>query len=230
MEPVVGMQVDAPSRHRAQEQVGGGLGRHQGQDRGVTCGPQPPRRLVVRRPEVPAGQQRQAGQQQHGADDIGADRGDLAGRPGAPGGRPNRRREQQPTADPAHHHSLPRDQPNSAHPPGQPRPARRHLVRLGPDRLGPVPPPGRHQPRHGAAQPAHRTAGAAAPGPIGWPAPRRSAALRLAGPGAPRPAGPAAPRPAESAGALGRPAPLPRWPAPLPRWPAPPPRWPARRP
>src|SRR6185437_16349413 len=51
--------------------------------------------------------------------------------------------------EPTGHQSLPRDRPDPAGPPGQPRQAGRHLVRLGPDRRGPVPPPGGQQPRRG---------------------------------------------------------------------------------
>ena len=59
----------------------------------------------------------------------------------------------------------PGDQPHPACPPGQPGQPGRQLARLGPDRLGPVPAPGRHQPDHHPAQPAHGTAGAATPRP-----------------------------------------------------------------
>ena len=57
-----------------------------------------------------------------------------------------------------------------AGPPGQPRQSRRHLVRLGPDRRAPLPPPGGQQPHRGAparsgrlVQPVHGTTPATAP-------------------------------------------------------------------
>ena len=60
LEALKGMQVDTPSRDRAEEQLDRGLGRHQGQDRGIAAGPEPASRPAARRPEQPAGQQRQA--------------------------------------------------------------------------------------------------------------------------------------------------------------------------
>ena len=101
--------------------------------------------------------------------------------PGPPGRRPRRHREQQPATDRARHLPLLRNQPQTARPPGQPRPARWHLMRFGPDRLGPVPPGRRYQPHraptgHGRdpAGPAHGTTGAATPRPRRGLAPGRA--------------------------------------------------------
>ena len=70
----------------------------------------------------------------------------------------------EPVHDLARHLGLPRHQPHPARQPAQPRPPRRNLTGLGPHRLGPLPPPGRQQPRRIAQQPrqhacqsAHRT-------------------------------------------------------------------------
>ena len=126
----------------------------------------------------------------------------------------------------AHHHGLPRHQPQSARQPAQPQPPRRNLTGLGPHRLDPLPPPGRQhsrritqQPRQHACQSAHRTPRAATRRPACRLAPARTGAgvsagaapalaspsgvsryrCRAAGPPAARP--PTAPRPGH-----GRPA------------------------
>ena len=103
-------------------------------------------------------------------------------RPGFPGCRPRRHRAQQQDADPACHLPLLGYQQHTARPPGQPRPARRHVMRLSPDRLGPVPPRGRQQPHRSPpgrgreqAPPVHGTAGAASPRPRCGRLPRRAA-------------------------------------------------------
>ncbi len=95
-------------------------------------------------------------------------------------GDPRRRgREHQRPDRPPRQQRLPRDEPHSACPPRQAGQPGRHLAGLGPQRLGPVPAPGRHQPRRVAgrrpAQPTHGTPGAATPRPLGTRTPDRLA-------------------------------------------------------
>ena len=212
---VIGPQSSTPARRPPREHVPG-LGRHQGEDRGATV---PTRsRRAARLP--PAQNQRASSGSPASSSTVvitSPRRSAVASRRRA-GQAPQaascrRHREQQPAANPARHQRLPGDQPYSARQASRGHPAAPR--RLGPDRLGPVPPPGRHQPRRAAP-----AAAAARPSPIMRPRPRTAPRLlrrhRLRLPG-PRPPGA---RAARSAGAGRAPAALASAPQ----------RWPARRP
>jgi hypothetical protein len=136
------------------------VGRRQRQDRRVPAdAEQPAEPAATGLPEEPARQPRKPGQQQDDRDHIDpGGHGGEAARRTRPGGQRHirrRHREQQRACDPSRHQRLPGYHPHRTCPPGQPREPGRHLVCLGPDRLGPVTPPAQRQPRRPASSRCH---------------------------------------------------------------------------
>jgi len=172
-----------------------GLGYRQDQHRRIGTGPQHPRTGPAaggRKAAAPAAAARPAPSSTVTTSTRATAVAMLPAGPGqaAPGHPRRRRRETPATGQPGAPAALPRAISRIRQPARPAGPPGRHLARLGPQRLGPVSPLGRHQPRRSPAQPAHGTAGAATPRPPPRPGTR---------PG--RPAGPQ------------RPAPPSQWPA-----------------